>query len=534
MGAALDKIVIIGHRGTGKTSLLKRWKTYSPNLKFADLDQEIEKAANLSVTEIFSQKGEAAFRELEKDVWQKLQNYDVVSVGGGFDLNLINQSWKLLWARRDSDSYDRIFLDRPALSDYKDRFEKREILFNEKADLIYTMPEGLFNQEDAEEKKILTGNFNQIGGAVTTPRIEYPDCIIEVRDDLKFREYETSNLLFSVRSGHTYPPDTKIDWDIKKPIPEGLNPYIISTHDHALDPLLPYENTQSILKFCPIVKTWSELEIGLSWQQKNPAKHVFLPRSENGKWSWFRLWMKGKQSLNFWREGAGSAHDQPTLWEWLSHPNQVTQFAAVLGSPVKHSYSPMYHKNFFKAFYKIDIEENEWNDAIKILEKMGLIAAAVTSPLKHKAGEFVKSSALNTLWKQDGNWHGANTDIVGARHLVEDFKNESIVVWGGGGILETFKEILPAATFYSSQKAKPREGYQEIENPKVLIWGDPHNSIAQIPKSWKPEVIIDLSYHDKSAARILAQKTKAQYISGLKMFIEQAEEQQKCWSKIVR
>lgn len=518
--------------------MLKRWKSYCPELRFADLDQEIEKSEKLTITQIFNQKGEAAFRELEKQVWQRLQNYNVVSVGGGFDLNLISQSWKRLWVRRDSDCFDRIFLDRPALSGYEERFKAREKMFNEKADLVYTIPEGLLEDEDAEEKKILTENLSNIGGAVTLPRKIYPDCLIEVRDDLEMRLYETPNLIFSVRIGNLYPPNTKIDWDIKKPIPEGLNPYIISTHENTIDPLFAYENSAAILKFCPEVNTWKELQAGIEWQQKNPKKHVFLPRSVNGKWNWFRLWMKGKQPLNFWREGSGSAVDQPTLWEWLSHPNQATQFAAVLGSPVKHSYSPAYHKNFFRTlnipFYKIDIDESEWSEAILLLEQMGLIAAAVTSPLKHKAGEFVQLPALNTLWKQDGKWLGANTDITGARALIKNFENESIVVWGGGGVLDTFKEILPNATFYSAQKGKPRENYQEMKNPKVLIWGDPFNSVDKVPTSWKPEVVIDLSYHDKSPARIYAQKVKAHYNSGLKMFLKQAEAQQKYWSKIVR
>jgi shikimate kinase len=499
------------------------------------LDEEIQKIENTSIEQIFFEKGEPYFRELEKKIWQILGSYDVVSVGGGFDLDLISPEWTILWVRRDTDSFDRIFLDRPSLSDYKRKFNDRENRFEQRADLIYTIPEGLF-QTDEDEKQILSGNFKKIGGAVTLPRRLYPDTLIEIRDDLEPRLYETPLLLFSVRNGTTYPPHVKVDWDIKKPIPANLSPYIISTHENKPDALLSYENSGSILKFCPEVNTWTELMEGLEWQKKNPQKHVFLPRSKNGKWSWFRLWMKGKQPLNFWREGIGSAPDQPTLWEWLSHPDIAEKFAAVLGFPIQHSFSPAYHKNFFLKknipFYKIQIEEQEWDEAIQILDQLGLIAAAVTSPLKLKAGKFVNKTAINTLWKLKNSWLGENTDKAGAQDLLKDFTKIPCVVWGGGGVLEPLKEILPQATFYSSQAGIPRMGWKEIKDPEVVVWSDPYNSVDKVPKTWGPKVVVDLSYSDKSSARAYAQAVKAKYISGIQMFTTQASQQQRFWSDL--
>ena len=522
----------MGHRGTGKTSLLERWKSYCPDLTFADLDAEIEKFENKLITEIFNDHGEAYFRQAEEKIWHKIQAKDVISVGGGFNLDWIKSDRKILWLRRDSDTPERIFLDRPSLSDYKKRFEVRNRLFVERAQLVYTVPEGLFH-EDEEEEQILTGNFKNVGGLVTLPYRIYPNTLIEIRDDLEAKIYHTPNLLFSVRTGDQYPTGVKIDWDIKKPIPKGLKPYIISTHGNSTDALAPYEESESILKFCPVVNSWSELMAGLTWQQKNPKLRAFLPRSENGKWSWFRLWMKGKQPLNFWREGFGSAVDQPTLWEWLSHPEDVKSFAAVLGSPIRHSYSPAYHKSFFKnfdiPFYKIHIELNEFSEAFKVLEQLGLVAAAVTSPLKPAAGAMFGQLPINTLYKIKSKWQGANTDPSGAYALLKDFLQFKIVVWGGGGVLRTLQQVAPQASYYSSQKASVRERSKAIDNPEILVWCDPNNSVENIPAQWKPRVVVDLSYHDQSPARIYAQKIKAQYVSGLAMFVAQANEQQTYW-----
>jgi shikimate kinase len=534
--ADLDKIVIVGHRGAGKSSLLKRWKLYQPHFKFADLDEEIEKAEGQSVAQIFSANGENRFRDLEKEIWLNLQEKNIVTVGGGFNLDLISSNWKIFWVRRDSDNFDRVFLDRPTLPDYQARFEKRDASFEALASLVYTMPEGLF-QADEEEKKILIGKFESVGGAVTLPKRNYPNTLIEVRDDLELKEYPSSDVLFSVRTGTKYPSLKKVDWDIKNPLPKGLKPFVISTHENSIEVLRPFEKSEVILKFCPEVNTWGELLFGIRWQNENPQKHVFLPRSQDGRWNWFRLWMKGRQPLNFWREGKGSALDQPTLWEWLSHPEKAMQFAAVMGNPVSQSYSPTYHKSFFLEknipFYKIQIEKEEWEQAIEILDRLGLIAAAVTAPLKVQAGKLIEQESLNTLWKENGFWRGANTDNLGAAALLQEFLKNSIVVWGGGGVLRSLKETIPQASYYSAQLGMPREGSFLIQDPEVLVWGDSHNSLDRIPENWKPKTVVSLSYHDKSPARGYALKVGAQYVSGLKMFEAQAQEQQKHWVKAI-
>jgi shikimate kinase len=79
-------IVLVGIMGSGKTRtgeiLAKLLK-----LPFVDSDQEIERFANASITEIFEKHGEAEFRRQEKDVMLRLlsgQAAVVASGGGGF------------------------------------------------------------------------------------------------------------------------------------------------------------------------------------------------------------------------------------------------------------------------------------------------------------------------------------------------------------------------------------------------------------------------------------------------------------------
>lgn len=87
-----DNIVLIGFMGSGKTTvgveLAKR-----RNMNFIDTDEYIEKNAGKSITEIFAQDGEEAFRKLETEVLTNLRDTvsnTVFSTGGGMPLRVEN------------------------------------------------------------------------------------------------------------------------------------------------------------------------------------------------------------------------------------------------------------------------------------------------------------------------------------------------------------------------------------------------------------------------------------------------------------
>jgi shikimate kinase len=77
-------IVLIGYRGSGKTTIGRRladrlwWK-------FVDADEQIVARAGRTIREIFDTAGEAAFRDLEAEVVAELMKLSdhVISLGGG-------------------------------------------------------------------------------------------------------------------------------------------------------------------------------------------------------------------------------------------------------------------------------------------------------------------------------------------------------------------------------------------------------------------------------------------------------------------
>src|SRR5437868_5465479 len=112
---------VVGHRGTGKSELMKRLSSHlrDQNVELMDLDDEIEKKIGKNIFELIMQNGEPYFRELERQVFleclQKSAEHTYLVLGAGFDMKAIPESVRVLWVRRRTDRDGRIFLDRPRL-----------------------------------------------------------------------------------------------------------------------------------------------------------------------------------------------------------------------------------------------------------------------------------------------------------------------------------------------------------------------------------------------------------------------------------
>ena len=81
-------IVLVGMMGVGKSSIGRRLGTRL-GIPFVDADAEIEKAAGMSVADIFTRHGETAFRSGEARVIARLLNGgpQVLATGGGAVMN---------------------------------------------------------------------------------------------------------------------------------------------------------------------------------------------------------------------------------------------------------------------------------------------------------------------------------------------------------------------------------------------------------------------------------------------------------------
>ena len=83
-----NTLVLTGMMGSGKSSIGKELSNILSS-KFYDTDLEIEKMLNMTVPNIFKNKGENYFRKIEEKICIDLINGDekVVALGGGAFLN---------------------------------------------------------------------------------------------------------------------------------------------------------------------------------------------------------------------------------------------------------------------------------------------------------------------------------------------------------------------------------------------------------------------------------------------------------------
>lgn len=100
-------IVLVGLMGVGKSSVGRRLAT-ALNLPFRDADNEVEAAAGRSISEIFAELGEPAFRDGERRVIARLLDEPphVLATGGGAFVNaetraLINEKALSVWLKAD-------------------------------------------------------------------------------------------------------------------------------------------------------------------------------------------------------------------------------------------------------------------------------------------------------------------------------------------------------------------------------------------------------------------------------------------------
>ena len=87
----ISNIALIGFMGTGKSSV-GRLVADQLHFTFLDTDDVLVSRAGKSITEIFAQEGEAAFREKESSLVQELmpRTRTVISTGGGLPVNPAN------------------------------------------------------------------------------------------------------------------------------------------------------------------------------------------------------------------------------------------------------------------------------------------------------------------------------------------------------------------------------------------------------------------------------------------------------------
>ena len=101
----MKRIILIGYMGSGKTTVGKALSKET-GMMFYDLDWYIESRMHKTVSQIFAEKGEEAFRQLEYNMLHEVAEFEdvIISCGGGtpcfFDnIDYLNQQGDVVYLK---------------------------------------------------------------------------------------------------------------------------------------------------------------------------------------------------------------------------------------------------------------------------------------------------------------------------------------------------------------------------------------------------------------------------------------------------
>ena len=159
----MKRIFLVGYMGSGKTTMGKRLsKKYG--VDFVDLDHYIESRYFKKVSQLFQEKGEDGFREIERDLLREVADFEniIISTGGGtacfFDnMELMNQKGETVYLKAsaaDLSAYlSTASKDRPLLAQ-----KSKEELFDfvsemlEKREPFYSQAKHTIDSRDMSDK----------------------------------------------------------------------------------------------------------------------------------------------------------------------------------------------------------------------------------------------------------------------------------------------------------------------------------------------------------------------------------------------
>lgn len=123
----MTRIILIGYMGAGKTTVGKAL-SQALGLPFYDLDWYIEERHRRTIAQIFAEKGEKRFRDIERNILHEVAEFEdvVISCGGGtpcfFDnMEYMNRQAQTVYLKASPDILFRHLkmgkVERPLLKD---------------------------------------------------------------------------------------------------------------------------------------------------------------------------------------------------------------------------------------------------------------------------------------------------------------------------------------------------------------------------------------------------------------------------------
>ena len=251
---------------------------------------------------------------------------------------------------------------------------------------------------------------------------------------------------------------------------------------------------------------------------------------------------------------------------------------AVIGSPIKHSLSPTIHNHWFVenkmndyTYEKLEVELDNFNEAIDNFNEQGYLGLNVTVPLKEAAHEkpdtlsenATQTKAVNTLLFKDGKIFGDNTDPVGftkslpQKVIDKKINSKNCLLLGAGGssraVLWSLSQLNANIAIYNRTEEKVVNLLKTVgANGKILkkdelddyvstssfivnttslgLQEGEVNDLVNFENVRSDTYVYDLIYNPSSSSFLdQAKNKKLKTQNGLRMLVEQAAASFEIW-----
>ncbi len=515
---------LIGHRGVGKTTFLKRLAVSLSNVRCFDLISEVARLADAPIEMILEREGEAGLRTRERQALQFLDESVlsapglapiVIELDAGFEAFdhpvFSRENVGICWIRRRSDFSGRIFPDAPRaqpekspLLEFRERASFRARRFARLASEELVLSEGVHDVQP-EEDALLRGIQSFPEGSVLLQSTDFQRkgfvrkwtrgasgiLMLDAVDAQKVTELGLSADRVLFRCVDRIPPSKDgfrldVSMDLLTQInSEQLSEVaIVSAFNRAasesigsiVDRLTAVGATlpQVLLKLECRVESWSEFEAVLQWKQRDPLRHILLPSSPDGRWRWYHLYSIGRQSLSLFKVSLGGdtreTHpDLPLPQEWARAKVRGGEWGTHLSlSPRESAHRILqdrWHRDRGFAFLEVPLQKAEFLRAIQSLSALGVTRISLDSELSLDAFSICEGR-VSLRARRSGR--------------VDTLAHGETGWQGDHAATPAFRKVI--------REWRRRAGVRDPRDPRSIVWVGDENQVAWVREEL-PQVV---------------------------------------------
>lgn len=560
-GALVDPIprgvtvVLAGHRAAGKSHLLPHVAKLLGR-DAIDLDDELARQTGRALRD-WVRDDEPGFRVAERACFQALSPGLVVAVGGGFLSHhpsalsgclvvLVPVSFETYVERLQGDvTRPRL---RPSVSldtELREVWGEREER-HKAAKTVSLVDFVLRAERGSRPRRVVTLPPGENADTFAWKARHAGADVLEVRTDLTPRETELRPalralpMLVSQRTPSVPPEWLSFATLIDRPLEGGERGPFLSFHapepmttEQALAAWQGVPKGTSIKHIEPLGSLTSVprlFETRAALQQRFGEQAVtVLPMGPLALP--FRAVFARGNALDYlalnadWAAAPGQRLLRDAAREYQRPSNGPRQRLGILGHHLAHSRSPRIHR---QPFDRIDLPPDTDLPALLAALHPHYAGFAVTNPFKKAAARAVQSprEAVNTLVRTAAGWSSANSDVEGARALLEALGTLEVTVLGDGGVGDALREAAGSAwnlTFVRRSEAGVVRG--------TVVWTWPAD--VEIPSTLRFEnarvAVIAYGTPAKKIAGQIRSLGGIPWRLGPRWFIAQARLQRRLW-----